>query len=182
MDDRFLGAAWVGVGSNLDPLTNLPAALAMLSARCRITGLSTHYRTEPLAGRDQHAYVNGVWRVETAGAPIERVEDILGGVEDALGRTRSQDPYASRTIDLDLLMLGWRVSDEADLRLPHPDLARPFVHVPLLELEPDLLEEAPVPMRGRLVSLIPDPIVPGDAGEPMPELTLQLRRALRTTL
>jgi 2-amino-4-hydroxy-6-hydroxymethyldihydropteridine diphosphokinase len=182
MDDRAATPAWIGVGSNLDPLTHIPAALAMVSARCRVTAISTHYRTEPLAGRHQPAYVNGVWRIEVSCKPYELAEEVLGGVEDALGRTRTGDPYASRTIDLDLLIFGDRVADEPGLRLPHPDLSRPFVHVPLLELDPDLPREAPEPLRRRLAKLLPETIDPSAAGEPMGELTMQLRRAVRATL
>ena len=65
---------------------------------------------------------------------------MLRRIESELGRVRSADRYAPRTIDLDLLLYGDLVIDEPGLRIPDPDIRiRPFIAVPLLELEPGLV-------------------------------------------
>ena len=59
-----------------------------------------------------------------------------------LGRVRAKR-WGPRTIDLDLLLYGDLVVDEPDLRVPHPELGRrAFVLVPLLELDPSLVDPA----------------------------------------
>jgi hypothetical protein len=61
-------------------------------------------------------------------------------VEADLGRRRSSDKYASRPIDLDLLLYDDCVLSNNQLTLPDPDiLERAFVAIPLCELAPDLL-------------------------------------------
>jgi 2-amino-4-hydroxy-6-hydroxymethyldihydropteridine diphosphokinase len=60
-------------------------------------------------------------------------------VEEEFGRTRPSE-WAPRTLDIDLLLYGTTVIDEADLQIPHPRLhERSFVLAPLSELAPDLL-------------------------------------------
>jgi len=59
---------------------------------------------------------------------------ILRGIETSLGRIRTEDKYASRTIDLDLVLLGDRVDPK--FPLPDPDiLTRAHLAIPLAELD-----------------------------------------------
>lgn len=56
-----------------------------------------------------------------------------------MGRIRTEDKYAPRTIDLDILLYGDQVIQEPDLKIPDPDLyRRPFLAIALLELAPQL--------------------------------------------
>ena len=67
-------------------------------------------------------------------------QDLLRRIEADLGRRRSSDRYASRPIDLDLLLYDDFVLSNNQLTLPAPDiLERAFVAIPLCELAPDLL-------------------------------------------
>ena len=62
--------------------------------------------------------------------------DFTQAVERLLGRRRVL-PNGPRTVDIDLLLYGDHVHDDARLMLPHPGLrARDFMLVPLLELAP----------------------------------------------
>ncbi len=57
-----------------------------------------------------------------------------------MGRTRTADRFAPRTIDLDIILYGQQVINEQDMVIPDPDISRrSFVAVPLLELAPDLI-------------------------------------------
>ncbi len=59
---------------------------------------------------------------------------------------RGEVRWGPRVIDVDILLLGSRISTDQDPLLPHPRMAeRAFVLVPLLELAPDLLD----PRTGR---------------------------------
>jgi len=63
----------------------------------------------------------------------------LLAVEEEMGRMRTT-PGGPRVIDLDILLFGDLVMDEAGLRIPHPRLhERRFVLVPLCEVAPHAL-------------------------------------------
>lgn len=132
--------AYIGVGSNIRPEENIVAALAALRTQVSVTAASIFYRTAPLGGRDEGAYLNGVWRIVTSIPPRALKFDVLRRIEADLGRTRLEDAYAPRTIDLDLLLYGDLVLSEEDLQLPDPDICdRPFIAIPLAELASSLV-------------------------------------------
>ncbi len=95
---------------------------------------STFYETAPIGSQAQPAFVNGVWALRTDLVPIEIRDALLRPAEDALGRRRVADKFAPRTIDLDLILYDDLVLREGALQLPHGDVARPFVSVPIREL------------------------------------------------
>jgi len=135
--------AYVAVGSNIEPHTNVPRALELLRRRVEVVGVSTFYRTAPLggaAGQDgQGEFLNGVFQLRATCGARKLKFQTLRPIERALGRVRTADRCAPRTIDLDLVLYGDEVIDEPDLKIPAPDIDRPFVAVPLLELAPDLV-------------------------------------------
>ena len=134
--------AYVGVGSNVGPEENIASALDLLAGEVEVAGVSTFYRTQALGPdgpADAPRFLNGVWAVRTGLTARSLKFDVLRGIEDALGRSRSAERYAPRTIDLDLVLYGAEIVDDEDMRLPSPDLERPFVAWPLLELAPDLV-------------------------------------------
>jgi 2-amino-4-hydroxy-6-hydroxymethyldihydropteridine diphosphokinase len=136
--------AYVAVGSNIEPRKNIPAALALLREHVTVAGVSTFYHSAAVGpdgrtNRAQSDFVNGVFEVRATQAPRELKYGVLRRIEERLGRVRTADKFAPRTIDLDVALYGDDVIDEPDLKLPAPDIARPFVAVPLLELAPDLV-------------------------------------------
>ena len=171
MPDCFLA-----VGSNIDPESNIPAALTRLCSLTPVLASSTFYRTIYLDRPDDPPFLNGVWLIRTDLSPSELKFDLLRPLEAALGRIRSLDKSAPRTIDLDLILYADFVIDHPALKLPAPEIRiRPFVAVPLLELAPKLiLPDTGEPLARLAVvrnpSLIPDP-----------DLTAKLRAMLPTT-
>lgn len=126
--------AFIAVGSNIKPESNVLRAARLLAEKVRLLATSTFYQTEPLGRIHQPPYVNGVWLIETDLPPLDTKQVALLQVESRLGRMRTSDKYAPRPIDLDLVFYEDMQCRTADLRLPHPDLARPFVHQPLDEI------------------------------------------------
>lgn len=133
--------AYVAVGSNIEPKRNIAAALRLLQNETgvRVTGISTFYCSAALDRPEQGDYLNGVWRIETARPAREIRFQVLRSIEDRLGRQRTADKWAPRTIDLDLVLYGQTALDEPGLRLPSPDIDRPFVALPLVELDAALV-------------------------------------------
>ncbi len=174
MDEPRPVDAFIAVGSNIEPERNVPRALECLMRRVEVTGVSTLYRTAALGRPEQAPFINGVWRIKTAIGPRELKFRVLRSVEGELGRVRTEDTYAPRTIDLDIAVYGELVVDEQDLVVPDPDIAgRPFLAVPLVELEPGIH----VPGMDRPLA---DCRVARERGglEPLPELTALLREKL----
>jgi len=145
-------AACVALGSNLDDpraqvrrgfeaLASLPRTV--LGARSRL------YLTPPWGVRDQPDFINAVARLETSLSPRGLLEALLD-VETRAGRVRGVR-NGPRTLDLDLLLYGDHVIDEADLAVPHPRLhERAFVLLPLADVAPEL----EVPGHGRVSDLL----------------------------
>jgi 2-amino-4-hydroxy-6-hydroxymethyldihydropteridine diphosphokinase len=145
--------AYIGLGANLgDREATMRAALELLSQveGVQICAVSSFRETEPVGVLDQPRFLNAAAVVETTLGPRGLLDALLG-VERALGRTREGPRFGPRTIDLDLLVYGDEIVDEAGLTVPHPRLhERAFALEPLHELEPELV----VPGRGPLETLL----------------------------
>jgi 2-amino-4-hydroxy-6-hydroxymethyldihydropteridine diphosphokinase len=130
------------LGSNLgDREAAIREAFRMLGGVCDNLRLSPVYETEPVDVTAQPRFLNAAAEGATRLEPRDLL-DAIHGIERSLGRDRSAEVRRGpRTIDIDLLLYGERLSDDPHLSLPHPRLAsRAFVLVPLLELEPDLAD------------------------------------------
>jgi 2-amino-4-hydroxy-6-hydroxymethyldihydropteridine diphosphokinase len=129
---------FIGLGANLgDAAATLRDALVQLNAlpHTTLVAASALYRSAPVDA-DGPDFVNAVAELRSALEPVELLAH-LHAVERRFLRKR---PYrnAPRTLDLDLLFYGRRVSATATLTLPHPRLhLRAFVLAPLAELAPD---------------------------------------------
>jgi len=161
---------FVAVGSNVDPEENVVRGLRLLGAEVHLRNVSTFYRTPALDRPRDPPFANGVIEVDSELDPFE-MKALLRRVELTLGRERTDDPYAPRTLDLDLLLHGDQVLSKNGVNLPHPDIrARAFVAIPLLELAPELvLPDSGTPLRSVVDSLPPYPM------EPLRDLTRRLQ-------
>ncbi len=133
---------YLSVGSNLgDRASHLHKAQIFIEGfpQTRFLRSSSVYETDPVGGPPQGKYLNAAWEIETALAPGE-LRERLKEVEEEIGRKRSEEKYAPREIDLDIIFYGNRVVEEPDLKIPHPRLQeRGFVLEPLEELIPDFV-------------------------------------------
>ncbi|MFQ5941927.1 MAG: 2-amino-4-hydroxy-6-hydroxymethyldihydropteridine diphosphokinase [Anaerolineales bacterium] len=135
MSDQPVELAFVAVGSNISPEVHLPASIEHLHSLGQVKAISNAYKSNPVGGRNQPDFLNAAVLIGATEEPAP-IRDHLREIESALGRVRTEDRYASRTIDLDLVMYGDRVDPE--FPLPDPEiLTRDFVAVPLAELAPD---------------------------------------------
>jgi 2-amino-4-hydroxy-6-hydroxymethyldihydropteridine diphosphokinase len=135
-----MARAFIGIGSNIDPEKNIRQALRQLAQAVRLTAISTFYREPAIERPHEPAFYNGVVAIETDSPPMRLKQDLLRKIEADLGHIRGSDKYASRPIDLDLLLYDDCVLSNNQLTLPDPDiLERAFVAIPLCELAPDLM-------------------------------------------
>lgn len=132
---------YIGLGSNLaEPLQQLRAALTAIAALpdSQLADTSSFYLSDPLGPPDQPRYVNAVAALDTRLTPLQLL-DALQAIELEQGRVRKDERWGPRTLDLDILLFGERLLNEARLIVPHYHLhARAFVLYPLAEIAGDL--------------------------------------------
>jgi len=151
---------YVGLGSNLgDPRANVRDAIERVAALdgTSLRRTSSLYETEPL-GDAERWFVNAVVEIETALDP-ETLLARLQAIEAAMGRRRvAGERWASRPIDLDVLLVDDVVIRTPALTVPHPEMhLRRFVLAPLAEIAPAAVH----PVLGRsiasLLAAVADP-------------------------
>lgn len=142
----------LGLGSNLgDPLSHLRAGLVVLRRRLEIRAVSGVFQTAPVGGVPQPDYLNAV--VIVADIDPEELLAAAWEAETARGRTR-ETVNGPRTLDVDVLAAGSRISDDPRLVLPHPRAhLRAFVLAPWAELDPAGILPGRGPLRALLAAL-----------------------------
>lgn len=151
------------LGSNLDNRKRLlmQAKNLLLSApRTRFVAQSPIYETTPVDVKPEYqdmAYLNSIVLVESE-LPLESWLSYIGKIETMLGRERSEDRNAPRTIDIDIIYAGDQIIDDGGLEVPHPRWAlRRFVVQPLSDVRPGMvLPETNKPVSSILNELPPD--------------------------
>ena len=132
--------AFIGVGSNINPEENIKKALAELEKYVEVLNVSTHYSTRAEMRPEQPCYINGVWKILTDISAVELKYKVLKNIEYDLGRKREEDKYASRKIDLDILLYGNNVINNDKLEIPDKNIyKRAFICIPMHELESGLV-------------------------------------------
>jgi 2-amino-4-hydroxy-6-hydroxymethyldihydropteridine diphosphokinase len=133
---------YVSLGSNLgDRAGNLLLAVrGLLEASFTVFRVSGIYETEPVGVSENHQnYLNMVAEIHIANLTPRQVLARMIRIEYLLGR-RFKGQNKPRTIDLDLLLFGDKITEESSLTLPHPRLhRRNFVLVPLAEIAPHIV-------------------------------------------
>ena len=140
MSGRF-EEALIGLGGNLgDPAASMREALRLIDAHpaCKVSQVSSFWRTPPWGKTDQPDFINACAKVATQLEPRAFLKLCLQ-TEKALKRVR-QERWGPRSIDIDILFFGDRNIAEEGLVIPHPRIAeRAFVLVPLADIAPELV-------------------------------------------
>ena len=152
---RPIRPAVIALGSNVgDRLANLQGAVDALADTpdVHVVTVSSVYETKPVdAPEGSPDFLNAVMLADTT-LSVTTLLDRAQAVEAAFGRERAVD-NAPRTLDVDLIVVGDRLSDTEELVLPHPRAhERAFVLVPWVEID----EQAQIPGKGKIADLLAD--------------------------
>jgi len=139
MRQRYL----IALGSNMrhvrhgPPERVLTAALAALERKgVKVLAAAPVIRSAPL-GPSRRRYANGAALIGTKLDPAELL-DLLKAVERRFGRTRGGQRWASRVLDLDIVLWSGGAWSSPGLTVPHAAFRqRTFVLVPALAIAPD---------------------------------------------
>ena len=157
-----MNTVYLSLGSNINKEYNLPAAVRLLAQHGDLLAASAVYETAPVGNSHDPAFFNAAVTLRTALSPAQLKGEVLAQIEQQLGRQRSADPNAARTIDLDIALFNHEIYVWGTYRVPDPDILR-FAHValPLADLIPDYKHpetgETLQIIAARLVASLPHP-------------------------
>lgn len=130
--------AYLSLGSNIEPVKNLRAALELLATQTRLIAVSSVWETTPVRLADQPNFLNAAVVVETPLTAAQLKQNILASIEQQLGRVRQTDKNAPRPIDIDIVLFNREIFQLGQRHIPDPEIIeRSFVAVPLAEIAPD---------------------------------------------
>lgn len=121
--------AYLSLGSNIQPETNLVTALELLQKYGRLEKISNVWESESVGAVGPN-YLNACALLVTPLGPTELKEQALLPIETGLGRRRSANKFAPRTIDIDIVIFDEKSGDDKYWE-------QAFVVVPLAEIHPD---------------------------------------------
>jgi len=137
--------SYIGLGSNLDePMQQLSNAIKALRnlPQTSFVSCSSFYCSKALTlTTDSVApdYLNAVAVIKTDLDSVALLDE-LQAIEFSQGRRRDGERWASRPLDLDILLYGNETIASERLTVPHPEICqRDFVLLPLVEITPELV-------------------------------------------
>ena len=132
MDTVFLS-----IGSNIEPRAKyISDSIKFIQEVSAVKNISSVYETKPQGFVAETTFYNLVLELETDLKPLELLKS-LQSIEQKMGRKMKSvnGVYASRVIDIDIILFGRQVIISDELIIPHPHyLYRNFVLLPLLEI------------------------------------------------
>lgn len=134
---QCMNKAYLLIGGNTGNRTSyLQKAIELLKLQAGyIVKKSAMYETAAWGKTDQAAFLNQALLINTSFSAADLMTEILR-IEETMGRIRTEK-YASRIIDIDILLFNKEIIESAHVHVPHPQLAfRRFALMPLKEIAP----------------------------------------------
>lgn len=145
----------ISMGSNIEPEKNLGSALELLVREVKVAAVSRVFASAAVGSGRAPDFLNAAIEIRTLLPAAELKYGVLREVEAQLGRQRTTDRNAPRSIDLDIAVYGDLVieSEPLGLKIPDPEiLTRPHVALPLADLAPEHVH----PLTGEMLKAIAD--------------------------
>lgn len=148
-------SAYLLIGSNIEPVANIRKTLIELCHFGIIKRISHTWQT-PSYGSQGPDFINLAIEFITPLSLEELKKDAIGTTENSLGRYRTKDKNAPRTIDLDIIifddiLLDQTIWSRVYIAIPlaelQPDLTHPISHIPLSNIANDLVKLHPIRER-----------------------------------
>lgn len=126
-------------GNEGDVKSSFKNSICELSRFGKIVKLSKIYETQPWGFFTEATFLNQAIIFETELEPLSLLIKI-NEIEENLGRTRNEEQWTSRNIDIDILFYGDEIISHQKLIVPHMLIQeRKFVLVPLCEIIPEYI-------------------------------------------
>lgn len=130
--------AYLSLGSNVGPEHYLPAAVEKLRTVGDILRVSRVWQSPPVGYVHQADFCNAAVLLEVDLAAVDLKREVIARIEADLDRVRDpRNPSGPRTIDIDIALFNEDRISVGGNRIPDPEiLVRPFLAIPLAELDP----------------------------------------------
>lgn len=123
------------LGTNVDRERSLVRVFQHLAEEFTLRRCSSIYRSKPVGILEQPDFFNLAVEIETDRS-VDEIKTIARGIEDKMGRDRTQPKFGPRNIDIDVVCYGDLVDEKS--RIPHElSTTELFVVAPIAELYPD---------------------------------------------
>lgn len=124
---------YVGLGSNIERDANVRGGIGALKKRFGDLVISSVYES-PAYGFEGDNFYNLVVGFDTE-LSVKGLTGVLRDIEYAFGRQHGEQPFISRTLDLDLLIYNDLIRHDENFDLPREDIMRySFTLCPLAEI------------------------------------------------
>jgi GTP cyclohydrolase I len=145
------------LGSNVEPEVHLPEGVRRVKRHPRIDVVrcAEVYRTEPVGGGPETPEFQNTAMFVRTELDAPELRNALRAIEASLGRVRTEDKFAPRTIDIDIAFFGDEELEIEGSVIPDPDVATQL-HLarPLADVAPDYIEpQTGQPLADLVVSL-----------------------------
>jgi len=120
---------YLSLGSNIQPEANLPKAIDLLSERGDILKVSSAWESEAV-GSNGPNYLNACVLFSTELLYAKLKDQVAHPIEAQLGRKRTEDKYAPRAIDIDIILFDGKSCNDKFWN-------QAFVVIPLAEIYPE---------------------------------------------
>jgi 2-amino-4-hydroxy-6-hydroxymethyldihydropteridine diphosphokinase len=129
---------YLGLGSNIDPDTNIRCGLDALARTFRLNAVSRVYEAEAI-GFEGDVFLNLVASISTT-LDLETLCTRLRQIEYEFGRPEHCTKLSPRTLDIDILTYDSLAGCLAGITLPRPETTtNAFVLCPFADIAPDLV-------------------------------------------
>ncbi|MBL7982954.1 MAG: 2-amino-4-hydroxy-6-hydroxymethyldihydropteridine diphosphokinase [Flavobacteriales bacterium] len=121
-----------------DQVINLAGAERLIGERAgKVLARSRDHWTEPWGFKGDALFLNRALLLRTSLPPVVLM-DVFLAIETELGRDRTdKGRYGSRTVDIDILLVGGQVIGSSTLQVPHPRFhERSFALAPAADIVP----------------------------------------------
>jgi 2-amino-4-hydroxy-6-hydroxymethyldihydropteridine diphosphokinase len=121
--------AYLSLGSNIEPEINLPKAIDLLQKYGEVLIVSNAWESEAVGSAGPN-FLNAFVLFSSPLSQNALKEQVIDLIEGKLGRKRSADKSAPRTIDIDIVLFDGQLCNEKFWN-------QAFVIIPLAEIYPE---------------------------------------------
>jgi 2-amino-4-hydroxy-6-hydroxymethyldihydropteridine diphosphokinase len=152
--------AYLSLGSNIQPEVNLPKAIDLLLDYGKVLRLSSAWESVAV-GSEGPNFLNACVLFGTPHLYLELKEQVIHPIEAKLGRKRTADKFAPRTIDIDIVLFddglcNGKFWEQAFVVVPlteiYPEYQNPITQESILEKAAHLRQKAWMEMRPKVLS------------------------------
>jgi len=162
--------AIISIGSNIEKERNIPEAIRLLrrAPGVAVERVSRVFESSSVGGPEGAPDFFNAAVLVSSELNYEELRKVTAAVEDELGRVRTDDPNAPRTIDLDVIYYGDLVEEHNGRVIPNPDaLTAAHVALPIADAVPEWAH----PVDGRSAAQIAEQM---DGGGVRPVMAIHL--------